>query len=128
VAYPLTLIARLYRIEHLADALGVTPDGRVALREERSIPALERLQRWCVITQTNEPPSAALAKATAYLLNHWSALTRFVTDGRLDLDNNLTNAASGITNGMPPAGLCRVRPRGRRLHRETECVSLGQAA
>jgi transposase len=90
VAYPLTLIARLYRIEHLADALGVTPDGRVALREERSIPALERLQRWCVITQTNEPPSAALAKATAYLLNHWSALTRFVTDGRLDLDNNLT--------------------------------------
>jgi transposase len=25
----------------------------------------------------------------AYLLNHWVALTRFVTDGRLDLDNNL---------------------------------------
>ena len=61
VAYPLALIARLYRIEHLADALDLTPDGRRALRHERSVPVLERLQRWCVSTQTTEPPSSALA-------------------------------------------------------------------
>jgi hypothetical protein len=29
---------------------------------------------------------------------------------------------------MPPAGLCRVRRRGRRPRRESECESLGQAA
>ena len=89
VAYPLALITRLYRIEHLADALALPPDGRRALRQERSVPVLERLQRWCVSTQTTEPPSSALAKATAYLLNQWDALMRFVTDGRIDLDNNL---------------------------------------
>jgi hypothetical protein len=33
-----------------------------------------------------------------------------------------------LGSGMPPAGLCRVRPGGRRPRRETECVSLGQAA
>jgi hypothetical protein len=37
--------------------------------------------------------------------------------------------AEGAFRGrMPPAGLCRVRPRGRRLRRESECVSPGQAA
>jgi transposase len=90
VAYPLRLMARLYRIEHLADARGLTPDARVALRHERSVPVLDQLHRWCVITHTNEPPSTDLAKATAYLLNHWTALSRFVDDGRIDLDNNLT--------------------------------------
>jgi transposase len=90
VAYPLTLIARLYRIEHLADARDLTPEARVGLRHERSVPVLDQLHQWCVITHTNEPPSTDLAKATAYLLNHWQALSRFVTDGRIDLDNNLT--------------------------------------
>ena len=90
VAYPLTLIARLYRIEHLADAQGLTPDDRVALRQERAAAVLAQLQRWCAVTHANEPPSTDLAKAAAYLLNHWQALSRFLEDGRIDLDNNLT--------------------------------------
>jgi transposase len=90
VAYPLKLIARLYRIEHLADALGLTPDDRVVLRRERSASVLGQLQRWCVVTHNTEPPGTNLAKATGYLLNHWQALSRFLEDGRIDLDNNLT--------------------------------------
>ena len=89
VAYPLKLIARLYRIEHLADARGLTPEPRAALRQERSAPVLEKLQRWCVVTRTNEPPSTDLAKAAGYLVNHWQALSRFLEDGRIDLDNNV---------------------------------------
>jgi transposase len=92
VAYPLTLLARLYRIEHLADARGEPPDGRAALRQERSAPVLAQLQRWCVLTRAQEPPSTDLAKAAGYFLNHWSALSRFLDDGRLDLDNNLCEA------------------------------------
>ena len=89
VAYPLKLIARLYRIEHLADARELTPEARAELRRERSQPVLERLKRWFVATSKNEPPSSDLAKAVAYPLNHWEALTRFVKDGRVSLDNNL---------------------------------------
>ena len=89
VAYPLMLIARLYRIEHLADVRELTPDARAALRQERSQPVLEQLKRWFVVTSQNEPPSSDLAKAAAYPLNHWDALPRFVTDGRVSLDNNL---------------------------------------
>ena len=89
VAYPLKLIARLYRIEHLADARGLAPDDRAALRRERSAPVLEQLHRWCGLTRAQEPPSTDLAKAAGYVVNHGPALSRFLDDGRIDLDNNL---------------------------------------
>ena len=89
VAYPLKLIARLYRVEHLADAQGLDPGKRAELRKTRTLPILERLKRWFVATAAGEPPSSDLAKAAAYCLNHWTALTRFVEDGRVSLDNNV---------------------------------------
>lgn len=72
VAYPLKLIARVYRIEHLADARGLAPDGRAAVRQERSAPVLERLRRWCVLTRMQEPPRTDVAKAAGYCVNHWT--------------------------------------------------------
>lgn len=89
VAYPLKLIARLYRIEHLADARGLAPPERKLMREERSQPVFERLKGWAAIVLAAEPPGSTLAQAVRYMRNHWGALTRFVQDGRLDLDNNL---------------------------------------
>jgi hypothetical protein len=89
VAYPLKLIARLYRIEHLADARKLSPEGRAALRQERSHPVLDKLQAWYVATARGEPPGSELAKAAGYALHQWEALGRFVRDGRLRLDNNL---------------------------------------
>ena len=90
VAYPLKLIARLYRIEHLADARDLTPEARRDLRQQRSAPVLQKLKRWCVATSQTEPPSTDLARAAGYAVNHWTALTRFLEDGRISLDNNLT--------------------------------------
>jgi transposase len=89
VAYPLKLIGRLYRIEHLADAQGLVPEKRAELRKTRASPILERLKQWLVATGASEPPSTDLAKAAAYCLNHWTALARFVEDGRVSLDNNI---------------------------------------
>lgn len=90
VAYPLQLIRRLYRLEHLADVQQLGPEERRALRQARTAPVLETLQRWVAVTCASEPPSAALAKAAAYLQNHWVALSRFLDDGRLSCDNTLT--------------------------------------
>jgi transposase len=89
VSYPLKLIARLYRIEHLADARGLSAADRALLRQQRSSPVLEKLKRYLVITHGSETPSSELAKAAAYIVNQWAALRRFVEDGRLSLDNNL---------------------------------------
>ncbi|HUG35877.1 MAG TPA: IS66 family transposase, partial [Candidatus Limnocylindrales bacterium] len=89
VAYPLQLIGRLYRIEHLADLHQLPPGARSELRQERSTPVLDKLKRWFGATHGSEPPSTELRKAADYVLNHWAALTRFVTDGRVSLDNNV---------------------------------------
>jgi transposase len=89
VAYPLKQIARVYRIERLADAERCSPEARARLRQVRAMPLLEKLHRWAVAVGVSEEPSSELAKAVGYTLNHWAALTRFVTDGRLAPDNNL---------------------------------------
>ena len=88
-AYPVQLIARLYRIEHLADAKGLSTDERAALRRERSQPVLDKLQRYLASLLAKEPPSSELASAARYVMNQWKPLNRFVEDGRLDLDNNV---------------------------------------
>lgn len=89
VAYPLRLIARLYRIEHLADARQLSPDERVLLRQQRSQVVLDKLKRWLIITSGSEPPGSDMAKAIGYLFNQWESLTCFLTDGRIKLDNNV---------------------------------------
>lgn len=89
VAYPLKLIARLYRVEHLADARESSHEDRTELRRSRARPILDKLKQWFVATAASEPPSSDIAKAAAYCLNHWTALTRFVDDGRVSPDNNI---------------------------------------
>jgi hypothetical protein len=89
VAWPLQQIRRLYRLEVLADVKRLEHAERAALRAERSQATLNKLKHWLITTAATEPPSSDLARASAYCLNHWDALTRFVEDGRLSLDNNL---------------------------------------
>jgi transposase len=89
VAYALQLIRRLYRLEDLADAQQLSFEERAKLREERSLIVLDKLKRWLLKTYEKELPSSALARAAGYCLNQWTALTRFIADGRLDLDNNI---------------------------------------
>ena len=79
----------MYRVERLADLLELSHEERAALRLERDQPTLDKLQRWVLITAASEPPSSELARACGYILNQWTALTRFIDDGRLSLDNNL---------------------------------------
>jgi len=88
----LKLLARVYRIEHLADARELAPDDRAVLRRDRTAPVMEKLHRWCGLTRAQESPGTDLAKAAGYFVNHWSALTRFLEDGRLDPDNNVCEA------------------------------------
>ena len=54
---------------------------------------LEKLKNALARAHVTEPPSSAYAKATRYVLNHWEALTRFLDDGRVSLDNNGTERA-----------------------------------
>ena len=89
LAYPPKLISQLYRLEDLADRRGLEPDARGEQRHARASPILERLDRWVQRTIASEPPASALAKACGYCRKQWVALTEFVEDPLLVLDNNL---------------------------------------
>ncbi|MGH8895824.1 MAG: IS66 family transposase [Egibacteraceae bacterium] len=87
-AWPLRLITRLFRIEELADLRHLEPDQRQAMRRDRSAPTLKSIEQWVDFIRQTEPPGSNLAKAANYLHNQWGALTRFLDDGRLRLENN----------------------------------------
>jgi transposase len=89
VAYPLKLIGDLYKVERSADSQGLSGKSRASFRARHSTGVLKRLKRWLKKTAASEPPESAMHKACAYSLNHWEALTRFLEDGDLQLDNNL---------------------------------------
>ena len=89
VAYPLKLISQLYQVEDLADRRKLPPAERLELRRSRSVPIMDRYYRWLLRMSSREPPASVLAKACAYSLKHWEALTRFLSDGILPPDNNL---------------------------------------
>jgi hypothetical protein len=59
----------------------------------------------------------AFITATGARANQWAALQRFVDDGRLAIDNNAIDAASGISARMPPVRLCRVSRASGRMER-----------
>jgi transposase len=89
VAYVLQLYGRLYKVERLAKLRKLDADGVRALRQQHSGTIVDKLYRWLAKHANDDPPDSAFAKAIAYAINHRKALTRFLEDGRLDIDNNL---------------------------------------
>ena len=86
-AVPLAAFKALYDIE--STVKDATPEQRLEARQARSKPVYDELVAWCQTYRPTEPPSSLLAKAIQYLLNHRVALTRFLDDGRLPIDNGL---------------------------------------
>ncbi len=79
-------IAALYGVEKLVR--GQPPDQRKAIRQARAGPLLDELKRWFNSELTKTLKKSALANAIRYALTRWTALTRYVDDGRLEIDNN----------------------------------------
>jgi transposase len=75
-------------------------DRIVDVRQERSVPVLTTLHAWLEAEKPNLLPKAALRGAIDYLLNHWQALVRYTTDGKLAIDNGAAERAlRGLTIG-----------------------------
>lgn len=66
-----------------ADAL------RLQLRQEKSLAIVTDLREWLVAESPSLLPKSPIAQATNYALRHWQALTRYLEDGFLDIDNNV---------------------------------------
>ena len=77
-------IQELYAIE--ADIGGKSIDQR----QVRSKPLLDTFHAWAMVQRRRLSAKAPLGKAFQYSLSRWDALSRYVEDGRLSIDNNLS--------------------------------------
>lgn len=63
-------------------------DQRQEIRQRKAKPVLDALHQWMTLQRQKVPNGSATAKALDYSLRRWVALTRFVDDGQLPVDNN----------------------------------------
>ena len=83
----LARIAALYAIEKTIR--GRSADERRAVRQERSKPLVLALKAWFEQQLVRVSAKATIAEHLRYALNHWDGLTRFLDDGRIELDTNI---------------------------------------
>jgi transposase len=109
----LARIRQLYQAEEEAKkiiAQGELKDAdadaiRLQRRREKSLPLVTELRQWLLDETPKLLPKSPIGQATAYALRHWQALTRYLEDGFLDIDNNvaeltLRHIAVGRKNWM----------------------------
>jgi transposase len=79
-------IAALYKIER--EAKGLSAEDRRAIRQSSSKPLCEDLHDWLQLERQRVPEGSATAKAIAYSLNRWQALSAYLDNGAVQIDNN----------------------------------------
>lgn len=89
----LDLIGELYQVEKAAKSQRLDANSLCALRQQHSLPVLEKIHAWLGVAEASVLPKSPMAKAVRYALNQWDALNVYTTDGRLDIDNNAAERA-----------------------------------
>ncbi|AJB35999.1 IS66 family transposase [Escherichia coli] len=84
-------IGELYAIE--AEIRGMTAEQRLAERQLKTKPLLKSLESWLREKMKTLSRHSELAKAFAYALNQWPALTYYADDGWAEADNNIAENA-----------------------------------
>ncbi|MGE5866966.1 MAG: IS66 family transposase, partial [Rhizobacter sp.] len=91
-------IDELFAIERAIN--GRPAEERLVVREEQAKPPVIELEAWLHAQQARVSRRSEIGKALAYALNHWTALTRFLEDGRICMSNNAAERAlRGIAVG-----------------------------
>lgn len=98
-AHALEEIGRLYALERVLRETEASPDRRRRQRQEQALPVLERFKAW--LAANAGLPKSPWGQAVGYSLNRWDKLSRYVDDGRIEIDNNL------VENAIRPIALGR---------------------
>lgn len=80
---------------------GMPAAERQMLRQEHAGPILRDLKFWIEETLPTLPQKQKLAEAMRYALSRWAALSVYIDDGRVEIDNNIAERA------MRPLGIGR---------------------
>ena len=95
----LARIAALYAIE--AQIRGQSAAARQAVRQTKAAPLVADLKSWFEAQLARVSAKSTIAAAFRYGLNHWDGLTRYLEDGRIEIDTN------AVERAMRPIALSR---------------------
>ena len=95
----LSFFRALYEVEELGRELDA--EQRQRLRQLQAKPIADALREWLALQRQRATTGTAIAKALDYSLGRWTALTRFLADGEVPIDNNW------IENRIRPIALGR---------------------
>jgi transposase len=79
-------ISQLYDIEREIKTLDA--DARLQIRQAKSKPLADKFHEWMLLQRRQVTDGTATAKALDYSLKRWTALTQFLENGHLPIDNN----------------------------------------
>ena len=79
-------IGALYGVEE--PIRGRPPDERRAARQVQAKPLVDSLRQWFEATLTKLSRKSETTAAIRYALSRWNALTRYIEDGQIEIDNN----------------------------------------
>ena len=82
----LRFIQLLYEIE--SEARDLEQDLQRRIRQEKAVPVMEMLHAWLIAQRNVVPEGSAISKALDYSLKRWEALSRYLDDGAVPIDNN----------------------------------------
>lgn len=97
----LLLIQKLYTIERNAKKENLSTKQTQELRLEESLPIINELGSWIFKEIQNTLPKSQIGKAMGYAYARWDALSAYLYDGNLLIDNNL------VENAIRPVALGR---------------------
>ena len=91
-----------------------------------------QLREWLLLQRLKATDGTAIAKAIDYSLGRWGALTRFLDDGALPIDNNwvenrIRPIALGRSVGTLQLAVCRIAARRKACRSRDESDSIGPA-
>ncbi len=79
-------IGALYGIEE--PIRGRPPDERRAVRQAQAKPLVDSMRQWFEATLSKLSRKSETTVAIRYALSRWDALTRYIEDGHIEIDNN----------------------------------------
>ena len=79
-------ISQLYDVER--EVKHLSADERLQMRQAKSKPLADAFKEWMLLQRQKITDGSAAAKALDYSLKRWGALTQFLDNGRLPIDNN----------------------------------------
>ena len=94
-------ISKLYKLEAEMKEAKLKPDAIKERREKEAYPIIQDFEKWMNTVAGNFAPRSRMGKAIVYTYSLLPRLSRYILDGRYNIDNN------GVENAIRPLALGR---------------------